>query len=202
MNLQEVWNKGMTWEAYRGLVDELWAQGKTTGPDQSEKMLAYARLNLARMQRLEKTTTLLPDVLEKLGKVSGKPRFLIITEGWCGDSAQSGTPIELLIQHMGWESRYLLRDENLWLMDQFLTRGGRSIPAVICLDGQGEVCGEKWGPRPARIQQLRVQWVAEGLDGAEVSKRVHTWYAEDKTVSTQREFAEWVLESTAGSAHR
>lgn len=200
MNLESYWSQGMTWEAYRKLVDDLWAQGKTTGPDQSEKMLEYAKLNLARMQRLEKTTELQPEAVATLEQVKGSPRFLVITEGWCGESAQCGPPVEKLIGHRGWESRYLLRDEHPELMDQFLTNGGRSIPVVIMLDAAGNTDGEKWGPRPAEIQQLRLQWVAEGLPYAEVSQRVHTWFAKDKTVSTQLEFARWVKQQAAVEA--
>jgi hypothetical protein len=38
---------GMTWEAYMELFTRLVAEGRTTGTDQSEALLAYTKLNLA-----------------------------------------------------------------------------------------------------------------------------------------------------------
>ncbi|HRN37251.1 MAG TPA: hypothetical protein PLL18_10125, partial [Flavobacteriales bacterium] len=40
--------------AYRVLFDRLVAEHRTTGPDQSDEMLAYTKLNLARTVRNEK----------------------------------------------------------------------------------------------------------------------------------------------------
>ena len=52
------------------------------------------------------------------------------------------------------ELRFLNRDENLELMDQYLTnQTSRSIPIFIFIDEAGE---EKrvWGPRAEEVQQL------------------------------------------------
>ena len=60
--------------------------------------------------------------------------WLVLTEAWCGDAAQS-LPI---INKMAEVSdnitlRLILRDENLDVMDQFLQNGrSRSIPKLIC----------------------------------------------------------------------
>ncbi|MFT4031954.1 MAG: hypothetical protein QM669_06010 [Siphonobacter sp.] len=39
-----------TYEAYRNLIDDLLAEGKTTGPKQSEMYTKYTQLNVQRMQ--------------------------------------------------------------------------------------------------------------------------------------------------------
>ena len=44
------------YEQYRNMLSHLLAQGKTTGEDQSESMIEYAKLNNARMNRWDKTT--------------------------------------------------------------------------------------------------------------------------------------------------
>ena len=51
------------------------------------------------------------------------------------------------------EVRIVYRDENLELMDQYLTNGGRSIPKFIYLDENFNELGH-WGPRAESVQKL------------------------------------------------
>lgn len=51
------------------------------------------------------------------------------------------------------EVRCVYRDENLDLMDRYLTNGGRSIPKYIILSQDGEVLGD-WGPRSEKVQEF------------------------------------------------
>ena len=52
------------------------------------------------------------------------------------------------------EVRFLLRDQNLELMDQYLTNGtARAIPKYIFIDQNGNEVAV-WGPRAPRIQQF------------------------------------------------
>ena len=88
------------------------------------------------------------------------------------------------------QSRYILRDENLEIMDQFLTNGrARSIPKLICLDSQTlEVLGD-WGPRPEPAQQLFTNLRNSGeYSSQERAERLHKWYADNKTLAVQDEF--------------
>lgn len=81
-------------------------------------------------------------------------RVIIITEDWCGD-AMLNTPILLhLAEQTNMEVRMLLRDQNLELMDQYLTNGkSRSIPIFIFIDEAGNEVA-KWGPRAEYIQNF------------------------------------------------
>ncbi|MDQ0176060.1 thioredoxin family protein [Bacillus chungangensis] len=83
-----------------------------------------------------------------------KLRVIVLTEDWCGD-AMMNLPILLKIAEKSeMEVRILLRDQNLELMDQYLTNGtSRSIPIFIFLDQDGE---EKavWGPRAKEVQSF------------------------------------------------
>ncbi|MHC8520324.1 thioredoxin family protein [Rossellomorea sp. H39__3] len=65
--------------------------------------------------------------------------MIAITEDWCGD-AMVNIPILLkLAEAAGIEVKMILRDENLELMDQYLTNGtSRSIPIFIFIDGEGK----------------------------------------------------------------
>jgi hypothetical protein len=81
-------------------------------------------------------------------------KAVILTADWCGD-AMVNLPIFLRIANEALiETRYLIRDENLELMDQYLTNGtARSIPILIVLDKDGQEIG-KWGPRALFVQDL------------------------------------------------
>ncbi|MDY0395066.1 thioredoxin family protein [Virgibacillus halophilus] len=80
--------------------------------------------------------------------------MIAITEDWCGD-AMMNTPILMRIaEAAGMEIRMILRDQNLELMDQYLTNGtARSIPIFIFIDKNGEERAV-WGPRAARVQEF------------------------------------------------
>lgn len=75
-----------------------------------------------------------------------KFRVLVLAEPWCGH-CMLNIPILLRISEAAdFPVRFLLRDENLELMDQHLTNGkSRSIPIFLFLNENGDEIG-KWGP--------------------------------------------------------
>ena len=178
-----------TYQAYRQLIDDLLAQGKATGPKQSEELTSYTTLNVQRMQRLDKTMHVQPALAAAAAGLQGHYLWLIITEGWCGDAAQLLPIIEAVAQasqgHLS--TRYVLRDEHPELMDQYLTGGGRAMPKLLVLhpDTLAEIT--HWGPRPAPAQALVTKLKAEGATHEEFSLQLHTWYAHDRTQTTQTE---------------
>jgi hypothetical protein len=182
------WEKGMTYAAYREMMGDLLSQNKTTGPNQDEAMVAYTRMNEQRMHRLDKTVQLSTEMLEVLGQISQPLHWLALTEAWCGDAAQNLPALAAMeAASSAIEMRLLLRDENLELMDQFLTAGGRSIPKLIAFDPQTmEVLGS-WGPRPAAAQTLYLGLKAEKQPFEVASTRLHKWYADNKNVDLQNE---------------
>jgi hypothetical protein len=181
--------KAFTYEAYRKLINELLAEGKTTGSDHSEAMLHYTKMNIQRMNRVEKTTVINDQLRSAIENVRGSYTFLVITEGWCGDAAQ----IVPVIQHVvklapaHFNLKLVLRDENLPLIDSHLTNGGRAIPVLLVLNELGELVMPKWGPRPEVLQILMKQWKEENADMTVISEKLHAWYAKDKTQAIQEE---------------
>ena len=178
-----------SYPAYRQLLDQLLADGKTTGPQQSPELLAFAQLNEQRMSRLDKTTQLRPELAAAAAGLRENYIWLILTEGWCGDAAQTVPVMEAVAQASAGHLRtaYLLRDENPDLIDQYLTHGSRSIPKLVMLrtDTLTEVA--HWGPRPAEAQALVTKLKAEGMAHDDFIKALHTWYAHDRTQATQYE---------------
>jgi Thioredoxin len=187
----DIWKAAYTWNAYYQLLENLLAEGKTTGPLQTEERLQHARLNLSRMKRIY--TQFEPD-RETMNILHKKPdtiRMLFIVEGWCGDAAQIVPALQKMMEERGWESRYILRDEYPEIMDMFLTNGSKSIPAVVAIDESGKVLQNHWGPRPALLLDLVNNWKQE-MSKDDWHKLMHTWYAKDKSLTLQSDFAEWV----------
>lgn len=183
--------KSYTYKEYRDLIEELLEVQKTTGENHSEVRLHHSTMNHFRMDRLDKYAELNPDLEEKLKNLQRKYIWLVITEGWSGDAAQNLPIINKMAEVTpNIELRLYLRDENLELMDQFLTDGkSRSIPKLICIDANfREVIGT-WGPRPETAQEIAkdLKNVSES-SSREGAERLHKWYADDKNQEIQEEF--------------
>jgi len=193
VSVDKVWlKKAMTYLEYRNLLDNLFAAGKTTGENQSESMLNYAKLNLQRMRRLEKTIEIgaeLNEILAKWDSLNESMELIALTEGWCGDAAQNLPLIQKIAEaNNSIELKVLLRDENLELMDQFLTNGGRSIPKVIALRSSDRKVLGSWGPRPEPAQKMLNEFKKEANgDYQNFQKELQLWYARDKTMTHQSE---------------
>ena len=179
-----------SYRGYRELISGLLEQHKTTGPVQTDDMLQYALLNQARMNRIDKTFTPDETIVDRMAAVERSIIFLTITEGWCGDAAQIVPVIEKLAQlNPLFSHKLILRDENLPVMDQFLTNGkSRSIPIIVLLDANSLEALAHWGPRPAGAQQLIDALKARNADFDEVKEKLHGWYAKDKGSQVANEF--------------
>jgi Thioredoxin len=194
--MKEYLEKSMTFAEYIKLIDDLLMDGKTTGTNQSDAMFNYGKLNRQRMHRLEKTVKLNDSLVESAKKIKRKMIWLIITEGWCGDAAQNIPTIEkIAAESSNIETRYVLRDENLELMDAYLTNNARSIPKLIALDAETlEVIGN-WGPRPQIAMDFYHELKNQGLEKPLIMENLQRWYLQDKEKSLQSEFenllSEW-----------
>jgi hypothetical protein len=204
--------QAMSYNEYRDLIEELRADGKTTGPNHSEAMLNYTDLNRTRMNRLDKTARLTPETLEALEQLETPMTMLVLTEAWCGDAAQAIPVLQKMAEACSNLSlKLILRDEHLEIMDAFLTNGGRSIPKVIFMNDEDRSVSGTWGPRPAAVQQMVMANKAamQEVSDTEVKKgmqqqtaiAVQKWYAKDKTRSIQAEILQAVAQSQEVPAH-
>ncbi|MDN5203442.1 thioredoxin family protein [Fulvivirgaceae bacterium BMA10] len=197
----------MSYEAYRNLVTEMFENGSATGGQTDDAMLNYTKLNQHRMKRLDKTTKLNETLIKQVEAVSEKWFWIVLTEGWCGDAAHNIPVIQKMAElNSNIELGFLLRDENLNIMDAYLTNGGRSIPKLICLrqDTLEEV--GTWGPRPAPVQKMTLDHKESPKESnQDFSIRVQNWYNGDKSETIQREFEsllkEWTLTKRTESIH-
>jgi hypothetical protein len=182
---------------YRKIVTDLLRENKSTGNEQSEALTHYSKLNDTRMDRLEKTMKIVPEVVTSLQALEQEYIWIVISEGWCGDAAQL-LPIfdKMAEQSEGKiELRIVLRDENEELMDNFLTNKARSIPKLIVINKATSGALAHWGPRPYGAVELIAAYKKEhGVIDEAIKTDLQMWYLHDKGLSTQSELIDMMLD--------
>ena len=185
--------KSTSYTTFRNLVRGLLEKGKSTGPNQSEELLNYSMLNDKRMSRLDKKIKLSETTIERLNKVQKEQTWLLITEGWCGDAAHI-LPVmnKMSAENENINLKVVLRDENLELMNQFLTNGSMSIPKLVVLDANEEVVSS-WGPRPSIASKMVVDYKEKhgSLDPG-FKKDLQLWYNKNKGVNIQEDLVDFL----------
>ena len=186
--IEEGLGNSMAQEEYYSLIDRLHEQSKATGPNPTESYFGYSKLNLQRIKRIRRTTKISDELAEAVSNIKEPQIWLVITESWCGDAAQS-IPVYEAVAGINdkVEIRYVLRDENTDLIDQFLTNGGRAIPIVLLLNADTGALLGKWGARPAQAQEYFMEMKSDGVDGSEISENLQRWYNKNKQVLIQEE---------------
>lgn len=188
--VHQAWSTSITYLAYRNRIGSLLVEHKTSGPNQSEAFIHYTRLNAHRMKRLDNTIQLLPAVEAQMRAATAPVGWLVLTEAWCGDAANSIPVMEkLAMAAPDIDLRLVWRDENTALMDAFLTGGSRSIPKLIAFHKQEGQVLYTWGPRPRAAQEMMQQYKAmEPAPPYEViAQNIQKWYNMDNTQSIQKE---------------
>jgi len=189
--LKEKVSIGISYDSYHQIVEELVAGGKTSGQHQSEDMAHYTEMNLQRMNRILKTIDIDTELTDIIKKITKPIVFLVLAEAWCGDVAQNIPIVQKIVGlNPNWQMRLVWRDENLDLMNLYLTNGGISIPKVVLLDAQSFEELAVWGPRPEPAQQMVIAYKKDnrGLSYMDFVKEVQLWYAKDRGETLQREW--------------
>ncbi|MFC5048028.1 thioredoxin family protein [Aquimarina hainanensis] len=167
---------------YRTLVNDLISEGKSTAKEQTEDLLNYSTLNNRRMKRLDKTIKIDETIASGIKAKKLDVTWLVLSEGWCGDAAQSLPVINKVAEiNEGIDLRIVLRDENDALMSHFLTNGGKAIPKLIAIDNSNREIIGTWGPRPSTATKMVNDYKEKhgGLD-AQFKEDLQVWYNKDK----------------------
>ncbi|MBC8766451.1 thioredoxin family protein [Arenibacter sp. BSSL-BM3] len=184
--VQESLNGAIAYEDYRLMVANLAIEGKSTGLVQSQELGNYTVLNDQRMKRLDKTIKIDADSELKIKEVDQKITWLVLTESWCGDAAQT-IPVmnKIASLNKNISLRLVLRDENLELMEQFLSNGAMAIPKLISIDKvTGRIIGE-WGSRPSIVSKMVQDYKKKhGTLSPEFKQNLQIWYNKDKGQNT------------------
>jgi len=182
----EALSRASTYEEYRSLMDQHAANETSTGPNQTEALTNYTVLNQRRMKRLDKTLKLSEEDINTIQNFKGNITWLVLTESWCGDAAQTMPMMQKIAAlNSGISLKVILRDENLELMDEFLYNGGRSIPKLIAYDTDKEAVLGDWGPRPSQATKMVNDYKStHGILTPEFKQDLQVWYNKDKGQNT------------------
>lgn len=196
--IEKALESSISYDEYRKLIDDLLRKGNTTGPDQSEAMVHYTELNVTRMNKWDKHFNFQDDSHKAIEGINKPETWVLITEGWCGDAAHS-VPIiaKMANKSPNVDLRLVLRDENLDLMDMYLTNGGRSIPKLVRLENNSLNEIDIWGPRPKEAQDLVMSQKAEGKPKSETSKAVQIWYSRNRGAAIEEELVSSIAKNSS-----
>lgn len=188
--IKKALDQSISHQEYQEIHQKLADEGKTTGENQIEMLIGFTKLNLNRSSRVEKKMELTEEAKTALATLNKKETWLVISEPWCGDAAQT-VPIfhNLSKENPLIDFKMVFRDEHPELMSHFLTDGGSAIPIVLFIDTEsGELKGS-WGPRPEEAQQKVRDYKALEVKPPyqELAEDLQKWYNKDKTVHTQKE---------------
>ncbi|AEE19247.1 thiol-disulfide isomerase/thioredoxin [Dokdonia sp. Hel_I_63] len=182
-------SQAISYHDYRVLTETHALEGTNTGPEVTEALHNYTMLNHKRMKRLDKTLKLSDDVQQQIRDFKGDVTWLVLTESWCGDAAQT-MPIMQKFADLNPNITFkvILRDENLDLMDQFLYNGGRSIPRLIAVNSDTNEVIADWGPRPSEATKMVNDYKeAHGKLTPEFKEDLQVWYNKDKGQGTAQD---------------
>ena len=177
-------SNGISFETYhQNMIEEVESKRES-------EYAQYIPMNLQRSKRILKTFQLQNSLKETLRNINHKINWLVISEHWCGDASQIMPVIHSIakVSEGKINLKIVYRDSNE-LINHHLTNGGKSIPKIVQLDEDFNFLKE-WGPRPILAQQLIDELKASGTELQEVIEKIHKWYADDKTVLTQKEIEE------------
>jgi len=180
--INESLKNGISYQDYRALVSGLVEQGSTTGPEKTEALAEYTKLNDRRMKRWDKTIKVSETVKNKFLNFNRNITWLLITESWCGDAAHV-VPVLNKIAELSEniDLKIVLRDENEALMDQFLTNGGKAIPKLIMIDTTTNNVINTFGPRPSEATQMVNDYKAmHGALTPDFKEDLQGWYNKNK----------------------
>lgn len=151
----------------------------------------FSKLNLHRTLRIHKTYRIGDDLKLFLESIDSPQTWMVLTEHWCGDSAQNLPFIaEIAKQNSFIDLRILERDKNLDIMDKYLTNGkSRSIPKLVAFDEDGNELFQ-WGPRPQTAQSLYSELIEKDIPKDERNRQLHLWYSKNKGKAIEKEFEE------------
>jgi len=161
----------------------------------NSKEAEQKKLNYHRTLRLHKTLQISELTKALIKRIENIQLWMIITETWCGDSAQN-IPIiaELAKLNPLIELKIILRDTNLNIMDHFLTNNSKSIPKLVAFDKDGNQLFQ-WGPRPKEAQSLVLNARENQIPKDEYMVSLHKWYASDRGKTTEQEIYDLLKET-------
>lgn len=179
----------MNYQDYKKLFEDIFENPQA--PYNETEYMTYTKVNLSRMKRWDKTMQLDEELFGRLKDLDQKQHWIIIVEPWCGDAAH----VLPFLVRLADESDLItydlqLRDSEPFLINSYLTNGGKSIPKLIVRDESGKDIFT-WGPRPKGAQELMEELKSEDADFETIKLKLQSWYNTDKGKTIFRELLEF-----------
>lgn len=178
----------MNYKDYHQYCERVLAASAPVAPYTDPMYLKYAKLNVSRMNRWSKELVLNEELVNIVRAISFPQSWIMIAEPWCGDAAPA-IPFIVQLAELNPLIQYEihLRDQEPFLINQYLTNGAKSIPKFIVRDHSGNDVFV-WGPRPVLAQDLVQTLKAENADMEKIATQLQHWYNTDKGAAMQHEF--------------
>lgn len=187
----------MSLDEYKGSFEDILGARFNKPPYDRESYVNYVKLNHSRMKRWAKQGELSPELKAAVQAIDQPQKWVVITEPWCGDAANSIPFIEKIASlNPMIDVVVQLRDSGSEI-DDYLTNGGRSIPKLIARNNQGEDIFN-WGPRPTEAQELVMRQKNETTPQDEKYAELLQWYRRDGGNAIQNELLQLITNSKVG----
>src|SRR5690554_6488232 len=98
--LEKSMQQAMDYTQYNLLFKQLVEEGRTTG-EQTQEKIDYTKLNFTRTKRLDKTAQIAEENIAVFKDIPEKQTWLVISEPWCGDAAQTLPFLNKIAQSSG-----------------------------------------------------------------------------------------------------
>ena len=177
----------MDFVSYLDVFEKILHDPEPKAPYDNPDYLNYTKLNWSRMHRWLKQAVLAPATKEAVMQIKQPQNWIVITEPWCGDAAHSVPFMSMMAALNPLISiDYQLRDSPPFLINNYLTNGGKSIPKLIIRNSEGADLGT-WGPRPTACQALYNELLAQKADFETIKTDLQKWYNKDQGKAIQEE---------------
>lgn len=193
--IEKAIENSFTYEEYMLLMQKLASEKSTTGNSKTEDLINYTLLNAHRMKRLNKTLLIPNEIKKSVATYTQEVVWLVISESWCGDSAQTLPVIHKIASiNSTIDLKIVLRDENPELMQDFLTNGALSIPKLIAIDKETNEVITTWGSRPDVATKMVMDYKEKnGKITPEFKEELQLWFTKDKGISTMEDLLKIML---------
>lgn len=177
----------MNFQEYHALFSQILTSEKVESPYDNPEYLNYTKLNQSRQKRWMKNGVILDETKTIFAQLSIKQHWIIISEPWCGDASHIVAFLVKMAELNPLISYGIqLRDSAPYLIENYLTNGGKAIPKLIIRDENGNDIAV-WGPRPEKAQKMFLELKASNTEYSEQKIALQNWYNEDEGIEIQKE---------------
>jgi len=191
---------GLRYDAYQ----EAWTRRLDEPPSDdadpdARRLHHYLKYNWERQARVHDSYSPSEALRSAAEAIQDAQLWMVLTEPWCGDSAFV-LPVIAEAASLSDQValRILPRDDNLDIMDQYLTDGSRSIPKLVAFTKDGEELFT-WGPRPDGAARRFSELQAKHDEKMDLIEEFLEYYEEGGWTETDRELAERIQAVTERS---